>query len=372
MRSRNLFVCAVAMLGVMLRSEWLAFSGRVWMRDLLIRAAEAAAPPAVRVHEIVAGQARAMTLFHLLNLGIFDELAEKGPTACRELGRGTFSEVGASFACRYARFGAGAGLLERLANGSVALTEAGKLLVSNHPTSMRDYVMIKFDQRYYESERRVGEPSNLAAREPKSGFKLATGLEFFDYMKTAPDFADLFDAGMQGFSAAVDRVIVADYEVSPSATVCDVGGGTGHLLASFLQEYPKARGILFDQDEQVKAALQKGPLRPFAERTQFVATNFFETLSPVTATCDVIFMKWIVHDWGDEDAVQILRNVAAAALPGATLVLFEMTLDVDGPSFERLKHVTDFYMLNLPVGARERTLADPPRHCFAIDSQYSE
>lgn len=63
-------------------------------------------------------------------------------------------------------------------------------------------------------------------------------------------------------------------------------------------------------------------------------------------------MKNIIHDWPDAEALAILRNVRAAATPGATLLLIEGVIPDHDREF--LGKWTDMEML-IGIAARERT-----------------
>ncbi|MDT0488410.1 methyltransferase, partial [Streptomyces doebereineriae] len=66
-------------------------------------------------------------------------------------------------------------------------------------------------------------------------------------------------------------------------------------------------------------------------------------------------LKNIIHDWPDDEALAILRNVRAAAAPGATLLLIEGVIPDHDREF--LGKWTDMEML-IGIAARERTAAD--------------
>jgi hypothetical protein len=57
-----------------------------------------------------------------------------------------------------------------------------------------------------------------------------------------------------------------------------------------------------------------------ADRSRFIAGDFFQS---VPAGFDLCLMKFIVHDWGDEDARRILANARTAA---GTLALIEQVV----------------------------------------------
>ena len=66
-------------------------------------------------------------------------------------------------------------------------------------------------------------------------------------------------------------------------------------------------------------------------------------------------LKSVIHDWPDDDAVRILRNVPAAAREGTTVALIEAVIPPHDRDFTG--NWTDLEML-LGVAARERTGAE--------------
>ena len=66
-------------------------------------------------------------------------------------------------------------------------------------------------------------------------------------------------------------------------------------------------------------------------------------------------MKNIIHDWDDDSALTILRNIRTAIAPHGKLLLLEMVLPEQANSF--LGFQLDIEML-ITVGGRERTRAE--------------
>src|SRR5258708_18185909 len=67
-------------------------------------------------------------------------------------------------------------------------------------------------------------------------------------------FGGVFGKGMWGFSTFQStwvREALRDYDFSSVATWCDVGGGHGHMMCSFLAAYPHLSGTVVDLPEVV-------------------------------------------------------------------------------------------------------------------------
>jgi hypothetical protein len=114
------------------------------------------------------------------------------------------------------------------------------------------------------------------------------------------------------------------------------------------------RGVLFDLDHVVSGALGRISERGLAERCQTVAGDFFKA---VPAGGDAYSMMHIIHDWDDDRAATILRNIGRALQgqpQGRVLMLESVIQPGDHPDLAKL---IDLEMLVAP-GGRERTAAE--------------
>jgi hypothetical protein len=169
--------------------------------------------------------------------------------------------------------------------------------------------------------------------------------EFFDYLAGEPDLARLFDQAMTSVSELAVGPIVAGYDFSGYSTIVDVGGGHGRLLAAILAATPAAQGVLYDQPQVV------------ADAPTLLQEHGIDA------------RELIIHDWPDEQAVTILRNVRDAAGRGGTVLLVEQVIPTHDREF--LGRWADLKML-LCLAARERTaneIPGPPRpRSLSIDA----
>jgi hypothetical protein len=178
------------------------------------------------------------------------------------------------------------------------------------------------------------------------------GKEGFDYFTEDPQHADLFNQTMASISRLTDASVAAAYDFGAHATIVDVGGGHGLLLATILAATPGIRGVLYDLPGVVSTVSNIMCYKNLTDRVQIEAGSFFDK---VPAGGDAYLLKNIMHDWPDDKAVQILRNVHAAAGRHATVLLVELVIpdhDRDFPG-----KWADLEML-LNLGARERTAAE--------------
>ncbi|GFG49869.1 hypothetical protein MAGR_13100 [Mycolicibacterium agri] len=161
----------------------------------------------------------------------------------------------------------------------------------------------------------------------------------------------VFNDGMTSMSTMETPTVVGAYDFSRFDTVVDVGAGHGLLLGAILQKYPTTRGILFDSPSVVEGAPTLLKAAGVSERCAIIGGSFFES---VPAGGDAYVLKHIIHDWDDDDALRILRNVRAAMRPHAKVLLVEMVVPDDDR--EHMAKLLDLEML-VALAGRERTAA---------------
>jgi O-methyltransferase domain len=207
---------------------------------------------------------------------------------------------------------------------------------------------------YWTSPHMWGSWSNLehAVRTGKSAFESVFHAPKFEYLKTHPEEAELFDLFMQHSPEDRHAAVVAAYDFSNAGLVVDVGGGNGALLATILRANAHVRGLLFDQEAVVVGSVQ---LRSnFTERFEVQSGSFFET---IPTGGDVYLMSQILHDWDDGRALSILRNARAAMGPDKRLLVIERLMDHEAGRTNPMTYLADINMM-VNLHGRERTLPE--------------
>ena len=170
----------------------------------------------------------------------------------------------------------------------------------------------------------------------------------WDWRSREPEESEIFDGAMKALTGAANEAILEAYDFGRFATIVDVGGGNGALLAAVLARHPAVRGVLFDQPHVVDKA--GDVLAPVAERAEVVAGDFFGS---VPDGADAYLLKMIVHDWEDDEAIAILRTIRSSG--GGTILVVERIV---GPPNETPEaKLSDLNMLVAP-GGKERTLEE--------------
>ena len=168
-----------------------------------------------------------------------------------------------------------------------------------------------------------------------------------------PEDGAAFDKAMTAMTIPLVHAVASTYDFSGAATIVDVGGGQGALLAAVLRTAPDSHGVLFDQPAVV--ATSPGYLRGAAgvhDRVTISGGTFFET---VPGHGDVYLLKSVLHDWEDEDCRRILRSCRTAMRRGAALLIIERTLA--GPNQGLDTKLSDLNMLVMP-GGKERGVTE--------------
>jgi ubiquinone/menaquinone biosynthesis C-methylase UbiE len=178
------------------------------------------------------------------------------------------------------------------------------------------------------------------------------GCSLHDYLDQHDGAPEIFGDCMTLRSGDDDRMIVDAHDFSSVRRFVDVGGGQGSLATSVLSRYPHTAAVLFDTPAAIDAARRNLAASEVLDRIEFVAGDFFEA---VPADADVYVMKNVLHNWGDERAVQILRAVRRACPATGTLLVVQHVIpDDDSPSPAKL---LDIALLVL-TGGKQRTEAE--------------
>jgi C-methyltransferase len=316
-----------------------------WIRHHLYRLNQRLIPAPAAMMEIIIATWTSQAITVAAELGVADALAD-GPLSIDELA----ARVGADADAlrRLLRALIGRGVFCRRRDGRYELNPLGDTLRSDAPASMA------WAARFYGSWEQRERWTRLvdSIRTGRSVVPVLHGKESFDYFAEAPAHAELFNRTMTSISELTDASVVAGYDFSAYPTIVDVGGGRGPFLAAILAAAPASQGVLYDLPQVVAGAASLLCKRKVADRVRTEGGSFFES---VPGGGDAYVLKNIMHDWPDQKAVQILRNVRAAAGPRATVLLVELVIpdhDRDFPG-----KWADLEML-LNLAARERTAAE--------------
>jgi hypothetical protein len=298
-------------------------------------------PPPLQMLELISGFWISRCLYIAAKLGIAD-LLNDGPRTAEELAAVTQTHAPSLF--RIMRALASVGIVRQTEDrfGNTPLLET---LRSDIPGSMRAFAMTELGEEHYPA---WGELL-FSVRTGGIGFDRAFGMPVWEFFAKHPENARIFNDAMSGMTAHANEALHRAYDFSGITTLVDVGGGHGGLITSILKRNPQMRGILFDSPPVIEGAKSSVSESGVADRCQLIGGNFFES---VPTGGDAIILKWIIHDWNDDQSIAILKNCHRALPEKGKLILVEAVVP-SGNEF----HFSKFIDLNMLImtGGRERT-----------------
>lgn len=314
------------------------------VRNAVGRLHDGMVPPQVSVLEGTFGIITTKALAVVCELGIAD-LVDRSPASAAALADDTGAN--ADSLERVLRFLVAKGFFRRGRDGRYRNNRRSALLQSDGDESIREWV------RFYGSPWHVDIWNHLdhSTRTGESAAVQAFGRPFWEHLSEAdPAAGALFDAAMEDVSRVQTELVPKRHDFSKCARVCDVGGGTGTLLAGILAPNPGVRGVLFDLPSVVAKAKPVLEAADVADRVEAVGGSFLDS---VPDGCDRYVLQAIVHDWDDESNVRILGNIRAAMAPDARVLVLEQEL----PRHDgwHLVKAVDLEMLVDTGAGRERT-----------------
>jgi hypothetical protein len=302
------------------------------------RVASASMPPHVQLIQMGVAIWQARAVYAAAELGLADQLASGARTA-EALARATGTHAPSLY--RLLRALASCGIVTETAGGSFATTPFGDALRDGAPGAARATILTIAGSWQW----KAWDNFLHALRTGESGVKAAFGKNLFDFLAGEPVHSARFNEAMVGMHGAVAPAVVAAYDFSRFASIVDVGGGKGALLAAILKAHAKLRGILFDLPETGNDARDYLAGASLSTRCDFVAGDFF---AAIPAGHDAYVLAHVLHDWTDAQSMSILGKCREAIPAHGRLLIVEAVLpDGDAPHHGKLM---DLLMLTVTGG----------------------
>jgi hypothetical protein len=301
-------------------------------------------PPPIAMLQLISGFWVSRCIYVAAKLGIPDLLSD-GPKSAADLAAGTGTHAPSLF--RVLRALVPFGIFSHTAD-RFGITPLSETLRANVPGSLRAFALTELGEEHYPA---WGELLH-SVRTGGIAFDKAFGEPVWEFFAKNPDNAKIFNDAMSGMTAQANEALHAAYGFAGIKTIVDVGGGHGGLITSILKRNPTMRGILFDSPQVVDGAGTTIDGAGVADRCEVIGGNFFES---VPTGGDAIIMKWIIHDWNDEQSVAIMKNCRRALPENGKLILVDAVVPAgDEPHFAK------FIDLNMLVmtGGKERTASE--------------
>jgi SAM-dependent methyltransferase len=280
-------------------------------------------------------------IYVVAKLGIADLIKDQ-PRTATELALATGTHASSLY--RVLRALASVQIFSKDANDHFHLTPLAATLRSDAAGSLR-YVATR-EEHYPAWEHLLH-----SVKTGEIAFNHRFGMPMWEFFEKNPENAATFNNAMSHATAGINDGLVASYDFSSIGKIVDVGGGHGGLITAILKTSANMKGILFDTPSVIEGA-RRNVSAELRERCELVAGDFFKS---VPDGGDAYLLKWIIHDWDDEQSIAILKNCHRAMAPSGKLLLVEAIVPPGNePSLSK------WFDLNMLVmtGGRERTEAE--------------
>ncbi|KAF9588151.1 hypothetical protein IFM89_007840 [Coptis chinensis] len=227
-------------------------------------------------------------------------------------------------------------------------TPTSKLLSNNHDINLSSFLLLNTDPFCITPFHFMS--SWLQGKGSRTPFEAAHGMDFWSFCSQHSDANKIFDAAMSADSEFVMNVVFKECKpmFEGFSSLVDVGGGTGSCAKAISEAFPHLRCTVLDLPHVVSH--MQG-----SENVEFVGGDMFEYIP----SADIILLKWIMHDWTDEECVEILKR-CKEAIPSANnsgkVIIIDIVVDVNKGKNEAIESqlCSDILMMVL-VSGKERT-----------------
>jgi hypothetical protein len=299
-----------------------------------------------KVVDTLLGRWKSQVLYTGVKLEIFESVGT-APKHALEIAK----ELGLDGALSYRllRALASMGFLNEKDGQRFSITPMGGLVRKDHPQTLRGVILLEEGPEHYAIWKHLSE---MVKDGRQDGFMREFGLRIFDYISQNPEYREVFNYAMSSYSATHTKLVLEalkSYDFSKIKSLCDVGGGQGHLICNILHGHPHLRGTVLELESTIKnKELLWAEKMGMADRCRYLAGDMFQEVPH----SDAYIMKMILHDWNDEECVKILSNIQKVSPPGGRVLIVEHV--VPGPETPHFSKLFDIHMMCALTG-RERT-----------------
>jgi len=272
--------------------------------------------PETTLGRMIGGFMVTQMIYVATKLGIAD-LLKDGPKSIERLAESVEADPRSLY--RLMRGLASVGIFAETDDRHFELTPLATFLQTRAPGSMRNFAL-------WAGEALTWRPFGELLHSVKTGkpaFKHVFDTGIMDYLAGDAEASQIFNQVMTERAAPTAAAVCAAYDFSGVKRLVDVGGGHGILITTILKANPHLRGVLFDLPSVVEGAKGLLEREGVADRCEIVPGNFFESV-PVEG--DAYILSSVIHDWDDERALTILRNIRENMPKDGKLLLVEYVI----------------------------------------------
>ncbi|XP_061351756.1 isoflavone-7-O-methyltransferase 9-like [Gastrolobium bilobum] len=175
---------------------------------------------------------------------------------------------------------------------------------------------------------------------------------FWDFMQQNPTHLKMFNEAMESDSHIV-RLALRDCKsvFEGLDSIVDVGGGTGNTANIICESFPNLKCIVLDLPQVVTGLTRSNNL-------SFVGGNMFQYIPQA----DAVLLKWVLHNWSDDDCIKILKNCKEAISgksKGGKVIIIDIVMNEkhDDHKMKEVKLCFDIVMM-ASLNGKERDEKD--------------
>ena len=245
------------------------------------------------------------------------DLLKDGPKSIEKLTESTGAHPRALY--RLMRGLASTGIFAETDDHRFELTPLAVLLRTEVPGSMRNFALWAGEAFTW---RPFGELLH-SVRTGEPAFKHVFDIGIMDYLAQNTEASEIFNQVMTERAGPTAAAVCAAYDFSGINKLVDVGGGHGILITTILKANPHLQGVVFDLPSVVEGTADIIKREGMADRCEIVPGDFFESV-PVVG--DAYILSSVIHDWDDDHALEILKNVRQNMPKDGKLLLVEYVI----------------------------------------------
>lgn len=185
----------------------------------------------------------------------------------------------------------------------------------------------------------------------QSAFADLHGQSYWDYLGQHSDMGALFDGLMTRIYDGDVEYLLDLFDFPSLGRLLDVGGGRGSFVRALMARHPEVTCGLFDLPSVSERNIEEFARDGLSARCEVLSGSFLEA---VPSGFNTYLIKNVLHNWGDDEALCILRNCRVAGGAKTRLAVVEFIVPPGNePSFAKGLDLTMLAMF----GGKERSLA---------------
>nr|QAX90932.1 caffeic acid O-methyltransferase [Catalpa bungei]QAX90946.1 caffeic acid O-methyltransferase [Catalpa bungei] len=229
------------------------------------------------------------------------------------------------------------------------LTPASRLLLKDEPLSIIPFLQVIADPIMIEPWHYLSKW--LVNDHHQTPFEMAHGRTFWEQAERVPRLNHLFNEAMASDAGLVNLVVLRNSKqlFGGFESLVDVGGGTGATAGAISEAFPEMKCTVLDLPHVVAGL--KGN-----KNLSFLGGDMFQAIPHA----DMVLLKWVLHDWNDEDSVRILKKckdaISSSKNKGGKVMIIDMILNNHGGGIKAMEDQLFYDMAMMAyLNGKERT-----------------